>query len=176
MANEQILREIRRLLELPRGDDKREQRERENLLADNKEAAANAFAELNGWERLSGNRYSFSPGDLGKSLAAASRDDGRFPGLSSNFFDHPLYFVRRVPEKRVRICAAVVAQPYARNVHDDVELLRERFDVHMAPMPYASIHYPGSTLFIVVAERGRAAVRWLPEQLSSSEFAAKPGD
>jgi hypothetical protein len=90
-----------------------------------------------------------------------------------NSFDHPLYY---------RDCygcfAAIVGQPYGQLD----EFRRGRLDAltsdnltwHCPPEPYASIWFPGSTLFVVVTRTGRPSeVCWLPEQVAPGEVLAK---
>ncbi len=175
MDNGVILREIRSLVDA-RGVDRlasptsatehRERREIDERLRNAKPAAARAFAELNGWSYL-GPSKAFSLERLGKPLHASGSDVVQIRG---RLFDHPLYFARKVAGERTRFCVAKIGQPYLIQDQGDIDRLREHFQVQTAPMPYASIHYPGTTLFIVVTER-EVEVRWLPEQLSCSEFA-----
>ena len=84
--------------------------------------------------------------------------------------DHSLYY--RKPGRPRGHNAAVVGQPYG-----DVEQYREELDAlarkhdlrwHVAPVPRASIHALGSTLFVVVTARDHG-VQWLPDQQTKQE-------
>jgi hypothetical protein len=66
-----------------------------------------------------------------------------------------------------RVRAALVSQPYGKikDYRDELDesAAQHGLQWHLAPNPYASFHYPGRTLFIVVTMPG-VEVKWLPEQ------------
>jgi hypothetical protein len=78
----------------------------------------------------------------------------------SALLDHDIWF------KRDRRYVVAVGQPYLSDVDIAVEhakLQARGFVLHIPSDPFASFHYPGWTLFLVVTLPG-IAVRWLPEQ------------
>jgi hypothetical protein len=127
-----------------------------------KTAAVEAFAKLNGWRhapagftihRLGGQRQYW---------------DGQ---IDNHWLDHPLYF------KAGRACAAVVGQPYTAGVYYAAPgsvtarcqalggLVDKGLRWRMPPNRYASIYYPGRTLFTVATPAPDATpIIWLPEQ------------
>jgi hypothetical protein len=120
-----------------------------------KETAVAAFAALNGWREAPTvhNLDILGRGAASRFDIASHRDDGRL-------LDHPecFYFKRRF--------VAVVGQPYLDA--SDIPTWRDHLAgrgliLHAPTDPFASIHYPGATLFFVVTLRG-VGVRFLPEQ------------
>jgi hypothetical protein len=114
-----------------------------------------AFVELNEW-RETGAFYDL--GHLGRNMGGrmVMWADGR----DSDLLDHPAWF------RRDRRYAAVVGQPYLSDVdiaETRARLARRDLTLHLPPDPLASFHYPGWTLFVVVAKPG-VEVRFLPEQ------------
>jgi hypothetical protein len=115
-------------------------------------SAAVEFGRLNGWAVT---RRAFSVQSIGR----AHR--GGFDGRMESWGDHRVWY------SADRMCMAIVSQPYGK-----IELYRDDLDEdaakyglqwHLAPNPYASFHYPGQTLFIVMTAPG-VKVKWLPEQ------------
>jgi hypothetical protein len=158
----QFLAEI--LAELGRPDGIRSS----DRIGDLKGAAADAFAELNGWKR--------SPAAHRFVIEATGRQSEifyRHGHYSHAFFDHPIKFRERLPPYRP---IAIVGQPYDlprgeiafRGKLGTREM--EPLDWHVAPGPLASIHFPGSCYFCVVVRRG-TPVKWLPEQSDTRGYA-----
>lgn len=119
-------------------------------------SAVAAFAAINGWRKAPA---FFDLSRLGRGAPTRSHhwaDHCR----DRRLLDHPIWFYA------ARRYVAAVGQPYL-----DVADLREwranlaerGFVLHVPPDPLASIHFPGSTLFVVVTKAG-GAVKWLPEQ------------
>jgi hypothetical protein len=86
-------------------------------------------------------------------------------------FDHPLWFRSR--EGRRSCNVAMVGQPYG---HDGprqrAEQLARELGLQLQVPPagaFASIWYPGCTLFLVFTLPS-VVVRWLPEQQTGSEW------
>jgi hypothetical protein len=130
-------------------------------------AAAEAFADLNGW---------LPTDDPGRRFDVFSKPDGRYDPrrgaterLDWRVFDHTQFFVWA---DRPRRAAAIVTQPYNENPNqlpqvfgklggkDVVELVW-----HVPPIITASFHMPGSARFYVLTRPETPAVKWLPEQL-----------
>jgi hypothetical protein len=115
------------------------------------DAAAKAFAALNGWRyRPNG---SFAAGQLGRGIRATCY-------WQRPWQDHALYFSAE------RRNVAIVGQPYQLidgDVADFEGYISKGYALHFPPNPYASIWYPGATLFLVLT-LGSVDVRWLPEQ------------
>jgi hypothetical protein len=118
------------------------------------------FGALNGWTIA---ERSFTADAIGR---AHSNFDGRY--YSHTWMDHAIYFRARRPEWKTARCIAIVGQPYG---HIDGHR-RELLDAcvsklglrwHTPPNPYASIWYPGRTLFLVMTLPD-VDVAWLPEQ------------
>jgi hypothetical protein len=114
-------------------------------------AAASAFAKLNGWRYYNAD---FRLTDLGTSRR---RSEGR----TDSWLDHSLHF------KVGRINAAIAGQPYFGRkgaVLDELRMMiRDGFYAHVPPEPYASLWNPGACVFIVVT-LSPLPVRWLAEQ------------
>jgi hypothetical protein len=172
--NDTILRDLRLLMNSPRSDSRPERARHEQRLGDQREAAVKAFAALNGWELSD---LSFPPGRFGKTRHGTSHSlRGSDPGY--DLFDHSLYFLRRVAGKHARVGAAIAGQPYSnlKQLKVDIDQMSQHYQgcilAHIAPMPYASFHYPGSTALVVITEPG-VDVKWLPEQMSCVEFAER---
>jgi hypothetical protein len=119
--------------------------------------AEKAFAALNGWHF---NYGTFPASRIGKANG--------YTGADIVERDHCLHFHEPTrPYRRV----ALVTQPYNRVIDEVTEsAARLGLVTHLPPSgPWASIHFPGSTLFIVVTKPG-TKVRWLPEQECSAWF------
>lgn len=117
-----------------------------------KEQTAAELARLNGWRAAPRSRASTAW--LGRGAAFRAPSHSYDPA-----FDHPLVFSK---DRRV---AAIVGQPYG---HIDVAkvkvaLAEQGYALHTPPDPFASIYYPGGTLFLVVT-LPETAVRFLPDQ------------
>ena len=119
------------------------------------QAAAGAIAELNGWRPSEVAGY-------GLSLLGRDRMSGRIRADNHDFplLDHCIWF------REGRRYVAAIGQPYLSAV--DIAEARARLAdcglvLHIPPDPLASFHYPGWTLFVVVARPG-VPVRFLPEQ------------
>jgi hypothetical protein len=114
--------------------------------------AAVEFGRLNGWTIT---RYAFGIQSIGR---AHRRSDDH--SLES-WEDHRVFYCAD------RIHAALVSQPYGKieDYRDDLDEGAAKYGLqwHLAPKPYASFHYPGRTLFIVMTTPG-VEVKWLPEQ------------
>jgi hypothetical protein len=116
---------------------------------------ARDWAGLNGWTSTR-SRFSVKAlADGGLARAATTESP------SDRIFDHVSYF------RDGRCAAAIVTQPYA----VDPDTLASWLSVHRLrlwapPNPWASFHYPGRTLFLVLTCETVRAVRWLPEQLA----------
>jgi hypothetical protein len=153
-----ILREIlRRHIELYRCPDGGERNVLQCRIDEMRCEAEKAFAALNGWHINCG---TFPASRIGKANG--------YMGADIVERDHCLHFHEPTrPYRRV----ALVTQPYNR-VIDEVAASTARLGLvtHLPPSgPWASIHFPGSTLFIVVTKPG-TKVRWLPEQECSEGF------
>jgi hypothetical protein len=148
-----------------------EQRQREL-----RDAAAEAFAALNGW-RVAGRKFS--------SRALARRAVGCDWQSRQDFLggsgptDHAVCF--REPVRPYR-SVAIVGQPYYTQYGDGrdmtIEQARElavRFGLalHVPPNLTASWHYPEWTRFVVFTRPG-TAVRFLPEQMLVAPKALRP--
>jgi len=117
------------------------------------EAAAHAFARINGWEHR----------PAGYSFCLHSLSDQRRRcdciGASPNVFRYALMFVDRTKRP-----IAIVGQSFnldrteIARINNDFDL-----DVHTPPARYASIYYPGACNFILFS-RASSKVKWLPEQ------------
>ena len=123
------------------------------------DAAAHAFAHLNGWKLKAGAPFNLS--HIGLSIHARLVPDYGRHRQDRRLLDHPLWFTA------ARRCVAAVGQPYDWE-DDEIEECRAHLSglglaLHIPPDPFASIHYPGNTLFLVVTQPG-VDVRWLPEQ------------
>ncbi len=115
-------------------------------------AAAQAFADINRWKV---SRY---PERCMTFPLHADRE----------LFDHAIYFIAN------RRAVAVVGQPYPKSGDDKTgariiadfhaRAARMNLAAHVPPNPFASFHYPGFALFLVLTFPG-VDVRWLPEQL-----------
>jgi hypothetical protein len=143
-ANRYMLRDILRAqLECARGRERQESRALQFRLTTMQLNAINVFAAINGW-----------------------RVGQHHSGLY--WTDHGIHFNRN------RRPVAIAGQPYgypARYIDELNAYAREhRMRWHAPPMPYASIWFPGSTLFYVMA-RPDVEVRWLPEQVAETGFA-----
>jgi hypothetical protein len=115
-------------------------------------AATALFAELNGWRVFK--EFGHDLNLLGR--VASSRRDNR----ERQLLDHCVWF------RGQRRYVAVVGQPYLSAVdlaEERASLARRGLVMHVPPDPFASFHYPGWTLFLIVTLPG-VAVRWLPEQ------------
>jgi hypothetical protein len=126
-------------------------------------AAITKFAELNGWSHCP---RGFSIHRLG---GQRQYWDG---AVDNHWLDHPLYF------KFGRTCVAVVGQPYTAGVYYAEPgsvtrrcqatggLVDRGLRWRMPPNRYASIYYPGRTLFVVATTAPDATpIVWLPEQM-----------
>jgi hypothetical protein len=117
--------------------------------------AITTFAKLNGWRPSEVASY-------GLSLLGHDRMSGRTRADNHDFplLDHCIWF------REGRRYVAAVGQPY-RSAVDIVEararLANRGLVLHIPPDPFASFHYPGWTLFVVVTKPG-VRVRLLPEQ------------
>jgi hypothetical protein len=122
------------------------------------QSASAEFARRNSWRH---DCRSFAPWRIGK-----AHGDWELIDQSSRWLDHPLYFrERRSDGKRGFVNAALVTQPYHAD-DDTLEAIAAEHGLewHRPPAgPYASIHFPGSTLFLVLTRPGRT-IRWLDEQ------------
>jgi hypothetical protein len=121
-------------------------------------AVAVEFGRLNGWAL---SQSVFGMQSIGRTQR---RRDDHCADLES-WEDHRLWYRADRPGRG--LYAALVSQPYG-----PIERYREDLDKsanehglqwHLAPNPYASFHYPGQTLFIVMTMPG-IEVKWLPEQ------------
>jgi hypothetical protein len=129
------------------------------------------FGDINGWVL---SERQFPPTAIGR------RSAPKFPMMaapisraSEFWFDHALYYRSR----ETRLCAAIVGQPYngldaEHRAKLDLCAARRGLAWHVSPMPYASLWYPGWTIFIVMTMPG-VTVNWLPEQMSETLFAEK---
>jgi hypothetical protein len=134
-------------------------RKSEAISARNKEdaarrAATDLFAEINGWRVTKASCYNL--GLLGRGASSLSLWDSRDHPL----LDHAVWF------RRDRRYVAAAGQPYLSAVdlaEERAELTARGLIMCVPPDPFASLHYPGWTLFVVVTLPG-VAVRWLPEQ------------
>lgn len=116
-------------------------------------AAVAAFADLNGWRKAPS---FFDLRLLGR--GASTRLD--FWDIDQPVLDHPIWF------RRDRRYVAAIGQPYPPAVSVPSwrdQLTTRGFVLHVPPDPLASIHFPGSCLFLVITLPG-VEVRWLPEQ------------
>jgi hypothetical protein len=125
-------------------------------------AAIEAFAKLNCWSHSA----------RGFSISRLSGQRQYWDGaIDNHWLDHPLYF------KAGRVCAAVVGQPYTAGVYYAEPgsvtrrcqapggLVDRGLRWRMPPNRYASIYYPGRTLFTVAtAAPDLTPIVWLPEQ------------
>jgi hypothetical protein len=115
------------------------------------------FGEINGWR--TDPDYYFAPEYLGRS--------GRGDYNQPKWADHVIYY--KAPKSggsRGLVNAAIVGQPYQMDgfvAGGLSELVASGFKVSLPINPYASIWYPGATLFVIVTVRC-AEVRLLPEQ------------
>ena len=132
------------------------------------QAARSDFARRNGWTNT---QQIIELRDIGHRQRVGMRngwrtpETGTGPGFSTwwPFLDH---------QHAYRACGryvALIGEPYQEE-GDEVALeqLRVwlnsmRLDLFVAPDPLASIWYPGSTRFLVIAALG-TEIRWLPEQ------------
>jgi hypothetical protein len=124
--------------------------------------AAQTLADLNGW-RIAGR--SFAPDTLGMCHSAADRRAELFESL-----DHCIYFRESVRPYRT---VAMATQPYGNAEHMGCYSEEARGRGHLMHIPpgglYASIWFPGSTMFGVMTKPG-VTVLWLPEQQRLSGF------
>jgi hypothetical protein len=120
------------------------------------------FGALNGWMLST---KPFTSDAIGRTQCSWNFNYRR--GLGTEWMDHAIYYRAKVPGRRLGRNIAIVGQPY-----DDGRHRREALDAdavefglrwHMPPQPFASIWYPGCTLFIVMT-LPEIKVRWLPEQ------------
>jgi hypothetical protein len=128
-------------------------------------AAITKFAELNGWSHSA----------RGFTIHRLGGQRQYWDGVVDNhWLDHPLYF------KAGRVCAAVVGQPYTagvvyaepgsvtRRCQAPDGLVDRGLRWRMPPNRYASIYYPGRTVFVVATAAPDATpIVWLPEQLTA---------
>src|SRR5665213_4544005 len=127
--------------------------------------ATTAFADVNGWKV---SERGFTPDRIGLTTPGSSR--GAWYGLCSGWIDHAIYFRAPRPGKRIGQNIAIVGQPYGHRMFDEERKALTEFGlvVHTPPGGiYASIWYPGATLFLVVTLPG-VDVKWLPEQAAPS--------
>jgi hypothetical protein len=129
------------------------------------EFALQHFAGINGWKLTS---KGFSAKYIGRRYSA----DMYYLG-PPEFYDHVEHF-RDVYRRNHN--AAIVMQPYrfAKTVEDCLRAARvyaEHLELgfHVPANPFASVWYPGATLFFVFTEPDRP-VYWLPEQESGAAF------
>lgn len=119
--------------------------------------AIKAFAKINGWRRAPD---FFNLDKLGRGAPTRNNhwDDNY---RDRQLLDHPIWFYKD------RRFVAAVGQPYPGAAGDldrwRSHLARRGLVLHVPPDPFASIHYPGGTLFVVVTKPG-VEVRFLPEQ------------
>jgi hypothetical protein len=115
-----------------------------------KTLALNAFAAINGWKV--DERTAYDPEAIG-------HRNRRYLTHRASLFDHCVNF--RANGKN----AAVLTQPYHFANHDAHQRWAAERDlaIHLPSDPLASIHYPGSTYFIVIVTAGDE-VKWLPDQ------------
>jgi hypothetical protein len=122
-----------------------------------KDARADEFARLNGWERT----HAFAYADMGK-----TRRNYSLVWTRPDWADHCLYFRERVAKGRFRF-SAIVSQPYGyvEGYQEELDAFASKHGAEwsVAPVERASIYYPGHGAFIVVHMAGHV-VRWLPEQ------------
>jgi hypothetical protein len=112
------------------------------------------FGEINGW-RTDPNYY-FAPEFLGQC------GRGRF--VQPHWADHAVYYKAPKPDgRRGLVNAAIVGQPYQMDAIGLSELVASGLKVSLPVNPYASIWYPGVTLFVIVT-LPKVEVRLLPEQ------------
>ena len=135
-------------------------------------AAKQAFAHLNGWvvAGTRGGAVRLIPKEkrVPTGIRYVTHEWGfYFRGIS----DHD--FVCKMPGRGGEIMA-VICQPY----NDHVAAAKKAAEfyslaVHIPPNPFASIHYPGQTQFLVFTKPG-VEVRWLEEQMVELELASEP--
>ena len=116
------------------------------------QAATDAFADTNGWKKAP-STYDLSVLGRGTGIGWGGSPD-RF------LLDHPIAFSAK------RRYVAIVGQPYPRAVDLAQQRARRKargLVLHVPPDPFASIHYPGGTLFLVITQPG-VEVNWLPDQ------------
>jgi hypothetical protein len=121
--------------------------------------AEHAFGTINGWRTDAS--YYFPPERLG-------RPHHQWEQNLSGWRDHSIYYkAPRHDGKRGFVNIAIVGHPYglapswANDLHG---LISNGYQLHVPPAgAYASIWYPGATLFLVLTLPG-ITVRWLPEQ------------
>lgn len=132
---------------------------------------------LKEWGSLNGVSYSlkeFGPRKLaGEKLKSRGYPNGALLATLEDAWgypacDHVSWF------KRNRKPAAIVTEPYGSG--DSMAQLQRFLDElglvsHQPPNPYASLWYPGYTLFVVITRPEFGEVLWLPEQL---EFDGRP--
>jgi hypothetical protein len=145
-------------------DDPRAQRRITNEFWDRQYARqhelAKQFGRINKWKLTTTH---FGLDEFGRRQPRPQRTDGGF--------DHALYY------RDLYGCfAAIVNQPYGSL--DEIgwgdALARYNLTWHVPPEPYASIWYPGFTLFEVITRTGRPSeVCWLPEQIAPGSVLAK---
>jgi hypothetical protein len=135
-----------------RQDDRRLGREHTKA----QDAAREAFARANGWHEAA---WGWPALDcVGRGSNYQSPD--RYSARADSIFDHLMAF-----SAKQRI-VALVGQPYmkAEDIPSTRTLVAERgLSLHVPPDPFASIHYPGETLFLVVT-KPETSVAFLPDQ------------
>jgi len=90
---------------------------------------------------------------------AAGAPSGAAP---SSWYDHALYFKQ-----------ALVLQPYAHTKFawtDIANITGAGLRLHFPPNPFASFHFPGETLFLVITPAAAPSPKWLPCQIEFREF------
>ena len=130
-------------------------RDRSWLISDQ---LAMRLAKLNGWTRT---RSDFSIEALARGGPARFDHSARPWWQDHHLFDHVRYF------RRGRQAAAILTQPYS-VIEEGLGdwLASHRLRMWTPPNPWASFHYPGNTLCLVLTSLAVDEVRWLPEQLA----------
>jgi hypothetical protein len=136
-----------------------------------------AFGEINGWYRA--DSQAFRPQDIGRQIGNSWFDGrgqrgggGYHEQIYHDLFDHGLWYRQKLGGRRWRNIA-IVGQPYG--ILADKEKILDTackhyaaggvlLKWHMPPNPRASIHFPGSTIFLVLTLPG-IEIKWLPEQM-----------
>lgn len=126
-------------------------------------AVEKLFGELNGWQVA---ETSFTPDALGHVAM-------QWDAVIRDWMDH--YVCYRANNRNV----AIVGQPYGHldSYRADLDACAAGYGLrwHVPPQPYASIHYPGYTLFIVMTVPAVTTIQWLPEQVHAEQFAVEGG-